>query len=190
MPANPPPAQLLPVVQADRELFAIISPDLASLIYGGDLDQFQQMQAIARHRLAHSPERGELASLVEALKRRLPGAISNAKSVALNRHGIAWHRLEEISKFELVLDALAALHALSASPGGGAWLVGERDPRTGRPFGDHGTANQAIEYALDASKHDFDVANQIEFLKAWREGGAFEEWPEFYAGLADQEQPR
>ncbi len=52
------------------------------------------------------------------------------------------------------------------------------DPRTGRHFGDHGTAVQAINYALDHEPDD-----GMTFLKAWREGD-LGEWPEFYAWLA------
>ncbi len=38
------------ITYADRDLFALICPDLASLIWGGDLDRYEQMQAIVRHR--------------------------------------------------------------------------------------------------------------------------------------------
>lgn len=51
------------------------------------------------------------------------------------------------------------------------------DQRTGRPFGDHGTSSEAIEYALDAF-----WPGGIEFLSAWRDGG-LDEWPEFYEWL-------
>lgn len=62
------------------------------------------------------------------------------------------------------------------------------DERTGRPFGDHGTASQAIDFVLDPDNlDDADPANQVEFLRAWREGGAAEEWPEYYQWLAEQE---
>lgn len=57
------------------------------------------------------------------------------------------------------------------------------DPNTGREFGDHGTANQAIEWLLDHSS-DTELANGHEFLRAWREGWAWEAWPEFYEWLA------
>lgn len=59
------------------------------------------------------------------------------------------------------------------------------DPRTGRTPGDHGTANQALEFALDHS--DGDLGNMEAFLRAWREGDAAEEWPEFYDWLRSQE---
>jgi hypothetical protein len=59
------------------------------------------------------------------------------------------------------------------------------DPRTGRPFGDHGTGAQAIEFALDHTDHD--LGNMEAFLIAWREGGAFEEWPEFYTWLKGED---
>lgn len=52
------------------------------------------------------------------------------------------------------------------------------DPRTGRPFGDHGTAVQAIDFALDIMRND----DPETFLRCWREGD-LEEWPEFYAWL-------
>lgn len=64
------------------------------------------------------------------------------------------------------------------------------DPRTKRPLGDHGPAHLAIEYALMAEKHDHDGYNQLAFLEAWREGNAFEEWPEFYDWLRKQEGTR
>lgn len=57
------------------------------------------------------------------------------------------------------------------------------DPRTGRPLGDHGSAEAAIEFALDGTNHDHDAYNALTFLSAWREGAAFEEWPEFYPWL-------
>lgn len=56
---------------------------------------------------------------------------------------------------------------------------------TGRPPGDHGDAAAAIDFALD--EHEADPANQVEFLRAWREGAAGDEWPEFYAWLAKRE---
>jgi hypothetical protein len=61
--------------------------------------------------------------------------------------------------------------------------VTDIDPNTGRPYGDHGTANDAIEYALDVL--DF-IDGPMEFLNDWREGAAFEEWPEFYRWLANK----
>lgn len=62
------------------------------------------------------------------------------------------------------------------------------DPRTGRPLGDHGTGGQAIDWVLNHSNDD-DAYNLEAFLKAWQEGGAFEEWPEFYEWLALQPVP-
>lgn len=40
------------VEQVDRELYALIAPDMCSLILDGELDQHRELQAIARHRLA------------------------------------------------------------------------------------------------------------------------------------------
>jgi hypothetical protein len=59
--------------------------------------------------------------------------------------------------------------------------VGENDPRTGRPWGDHGTTQQALEFALDYIDDPYDT---IQFLKDWREA-ELDEWPEFYAWLSD-----
>lgn len=56
------------------------------------------------------------------------------------------------------------------------------DPRTGRPLGDHGTANQAINYVL--SRADLGCPAK-DFLKCWREGD-LDEWPEFYVWLKEQ----
>ena len=56
------------------------------------------------------------------------------------------------------------------------------DPRTGRPLGDHGTAVQAINFALD-----WQFCQQPDvFLRGWREG-SLDEWPEFYDWLRAQE---
>jgi hypothetical protein len=54
------------------------------------------------------------------------------------------------------------------------------DPNTGRPFGDHGTAAQALEWALN---HYGDQFEGLDFLRAWQTGEAWEEWPEFYEWL-------
>lgn len=56
------------------------------------------------------------------------------------------------------------------------------DARTGRPFGDHGQAIDAMNYALDVIE---DWAEMVDFLYAWREGAAFEDWPEFYDWLKE-----
>jgi hypothetical protein len=56
----------------------------------------------------------------------------------------------------------------------------EFDPNTGRAHGDHGTSTQALEWALDVYS---DPGEAIDFLREWRTGGAWEEWPEFYEWL-------
>jgi hypothetical protein len=58
------------------------------------------------------------------------------------------------------------------------------DPRTGRPWGDHGTANQAIDFTLQPF---VDLGCPAEdFLRCWRDGD-LEEWPEFYDFLKEVE---
>jgi 8-oxo-dGTP diphosphatase len=56
------------------------------------------------------------------------------------------------------------------------------DPTTGRPSGDHGSAADAIDFALDTS----DGLEADTFLRRWREGD-LDEWPDFYEWLAERE---
>lgn len=58
------------------------------------------------------------------------------------------------------------------------------DPKTARPYGDHGSAEDAIRYALDVEGEDPET-----FLRCWREG-RLDEWPEFYVWLRNLEIPR
>lgn len=60
------------------------------------------------------------------------------------------------------------------------------DPETGRPVGDHGTGEQAIDWVLNHSG-DSDLYNMEAFLKCWNEGSAYEEWPEYYVWLKTQD---
>jgi hypothetical protein len=55
--------------------------------------------------------------------------------------------------------------------------------QTGRPLGDHGAAQDAIDFLLD---HRQAPGEETEFLRCWREGN-LEEWPEYYAWLASRE---
>jgi hypothetical protein len=63
------------------------------------------------------------------------------------------------------------------------WLNAAYDDRTGRRYGDHGTAQQALEWALHEGDRVLEVDDPIQFLLAWREGGAWRDWPEFYRWL-------
>jgi hypothetical protein len=72
---------------------------------------------------------------------------------------------------------LAASAVAQAAP-----AAGPIDLCTGRPIGDHGTATQAIDYAIDHEGSAFADA----FLRAWREGD-LDEWPDFYAWLKQKE---
>lgn len=56
------------------------------------------------------------------------------------------------------------------------------DPRTGRPLGDHGTALQAINWALHHAGSDLGELHA--FLTNWLEGN-LDQWPEYYAWLAN-----
>lgn len=63
------------------------------------------------------------------------------------------------------------------------------DERTGRQIGDRGTYSHALTFALDVYPDMADGAgDSTDFLRAWREG-ALDEYPEFYAWLAEQEAP-
>ena len=57
------------------------------------------------------------------------------------------------------------------------------DPRTGRPFGNHGSANEAHLWGLEIGDRFREVDDFETFIKVWQEGSAFEEWPEFYRWL-------
>lgn len=57
------------------------------------------------------------------------------------------------------------------------------DRSTGRPYGDHGRAEDAINFAID--QLGMEGEEQDPFLRAWREG-ALEDWPEFYTWLKDR----
>lgn len=59
------------------------------------------------------------------------------------------------------------------------------DPRTQRPIGDHGTAQDAIDFVLAHCR----TLECETFLRGWREGW-LEEWPEYYVWLADREAKR
>lgn len=59
------------------------------------------------------------------------------------------------------------------------------DPDTGRPVGDHGTGDQAIDFILNHAE-DHNLFEMEAFLKAWQDGSAYEEWPEYYAWLSTQ----
>lgn len=57
------------------------------------------------------------------------------------------------------------------------------DPRTGRQYGDHGSAADAVDFLLDSHQAP---GEETEFLKSWRQG-SLDEWPEFYEWLAKRE---
>jgi hypothetical protein len=57
------------------------------------------------------------------------------------------------------------------------------DPRTGFHIGYHGTHAHAIEYMLEVMESD--PADQVEFIKGWRDG-ALDEFPEYYEWLREQ----
>lgn len=59
------------------------------------------------------------------------------------------------------------------------------DPRTGRPFGDHGTAQAAIDYVLSNDIGIFGLEAEA-FLRSWNEGN-LTEWPDYYEWLAKRE---
>lgn len=77
--------------------------------------------------------------------------------------------------------AASSIFKLNGEPVSFADPAWERyDADTGRPYGDHGTATQALEWAFTHEGGDWDA---MDFLRAWRDGSAWEEWPEFYEWL-------
>lgn len=59
------------------------------------------------------------------------------------------------------------------------------DPTTGRRFGDHGTAQNAIDFVL-SNGGEAGVGETEAFLRCWTEGD-LGGWPDFYAWLAKSE---
>lgn len=60
------------------------------------------------------------------------------------------------------------------------------DPATGRPFGDHGTADDAVAFVLDNPGGDIEADS---FLRYW-DIGDLRAWPEYYSWLAARERAR
>ena len=60
------------------------------------------------------------------------------------------------------------------------------DPATGRPFGDHGTADDALAFVLDNAGDDIEA---LSFLRYW-DAGDVRAWPTFYPWLAARENAR
>lgn len=58
------------------------------------------------------------------------------------------------------------------------WWRGKIDARTGRPYGDHGTHEQATAFALSS-----DCEDEWTFLNDWTAGNALT-WTEYYRKLA------
>lgn len=54
------------------------------------------------------------------------------------------------------------------------------DPKTGLPFGEHGRAQDAIDYALS---NYLDLHKIPLFLHSWQHGHSADEWPEYYDWL-------
>jgi len=115
-----------------------------------------------------------------ALAIRDIGLDYGGNGVMINTMISAWepepHELKALNS-----GATVYLRLLGTSHPPVALWVGEphqmpADPRTGRAIGDHGTANQAIEYAV----HHADEPDA--FLRGWQQGD-LDEWPEYYAWL-------
>lgn len=60
------------------------------------------------------------------------------------------------------------------------------DPATGRPFGDLGTADDALAFVLDNAGDDIEA---LSFLRYW-DAGDVRAWPTFYPWLAARENAR
>jgi len=57
------------------------------------------------------------------------------------------------------------------------------DPATGLPYGEHGKSVEALEWALDVGDRVRELDDAKLFMRAWRDGSAWEEWPEYYHWL-------
>ena len=60
------------------------------------------------------------------------------------------------------------------------------DPTTGRPYGDHGTADDAVAFILNYRGGDIEAES---FLRYW-DVGDLRAWPEYYSWLAARELAR
>lgn len=58
-------------------------------------------------------------------------------------------------------------------------MTAAKDPKTGRPFGDHGAAQDAIDFLLHQQQAP---GEETAFLRGWQYGD-LDEWPEFYEWL-------
>lgn len=59
------------------------------------------------------------------------------------------------------------------------------DRRTGLPYGDHGTAQEAIDYLLSDGGQQA-PGEETAFLRNWLVGDLDREWPEYYDWLQAQ----
>lgn len=96
--------------------------------------------------------------------------------------------LQTLIAVKMTHDEAARVHdfigkqlGLGGQPAKSAFVQAPIDPRTGRPAGDHGTALQAIQYAVEWERLEADT-----FLKCWLEGD-LDEWPEFYEWLKKED---
>lgn len=96
-------------------------------------------------------------------------------------------KLQECAEKELArvwtkVDAIRAKNERQAEgsplPGSSEEKTDHIDKRTGRPYGDHGTALQAIEFSLSSST----CQEPLAFLNSWRDGD-LDYWPDFYDWL-------
>jgi hypothetical protein len=63
------------------------------------------------------------------------------------------------------------------------------DERTGRPIGDHGSAIDAIDFALHGIVPVPDGPGALDFLRDWRSGDAADEWPGYFTWLEHHHAP-
>lgn len=57
------------------------------------------------------------------------------------------------------------------------------DPKTGLPLGEHGTSAEAMRWAMHEGDRITEVDDVEVFLQTWMEGGAADEWPDYYRWL-------
>ena len=93
-------ADTVSVTQADRDLYARLCPDLCSLIYGGDLDHFDEMQAIVAFRLASTQP--------------APAFPRKEVAAAILASGVASAHICDDPEEAGLADALAAADAIAA----------------------------------------------------------------------------
>lgn len=158
---------------------------LATSFPGGDTTEHRALNAIGAATRGELRERadavGRLQTDIDLWRRRF----DEVADIAAEQERTLAHAHERIATLQRENAEQASELMLLRNPpdiqGEGEGL----DPNTGRPPRDHGTAEQALEYAVE--RFSDDPGTFMSFLHHWNEGAAFEAFRPFYAWLKERE---